>query len=53
MQWVAHFSNNNLELALETLKKAQKLKKTDTSVKNLIDQIKNQKMASHEQGVNL
>ena len=50
---VAHFSNNNLELALETLKKAQKLKKTDTSVKNLIDQIKNQKMASHEQGVNL
>lgn len=50
---LAHFSNNELDLALKSLKKAQKLKKNDTSVANLIDQIKNQKMAMSERNASL
>ena len=44
---LAHFSNNELDLALNALKKAQKYKKTDSSVAALIDQIKNKKMNSY------
>ncbi|MAZ49821.1 MAG: hypothetical protein CME65_14765 [Halobacteriovoraceae bacterium] len=50
---LAHFSNNELDLALASLKKAQKHKKDDSSVANLIDQIKNQKMALSEQNAGL